>query len=120
MAGSGSDRGVFRVNKRPTTLAYVGYRTADPGGPLPLKAKLRNVDNLNAVAGKPIQFVLDSLVFTATTDASGIAAITPTVTCPPASTPSPRPLRRMDAPGERGQRPLRDRRPLLRGARAGD
>ncbi len=69
---SASDSALFTVTKRPTSLLYTGARRVEEGQPVPLRARLR--DSLGqAVISRTIQFTLDSLTSSATTDANGVA-----------------------------------------------
>ncbi|NIS81747.1 MAG: tandem-95 repeat protein, partial [Anaerolineales bacterium] len=72
--GVGSDTATFIVEKRPTTLIYVGARSGEDGQPVRLRAKLRDdPSGGDGISGKTIQFTLGTQTTSAVTDDRGIA-----------------------------------------------
>jgi hypothetical protein len=71
--GVGSDSAIFTVEKRPTTVIYVGARTGKDGETVSLRAKLRDTTTGTPIAGKSILFNVDGTSANAITDARGLA-----------------------------------------------
>jgi PKD repeat protein len=71
--GEGSDTAIFTVEKRPTTIIYIGARSGNDGENVLLRAKLRDEITKRPIEGKTISFSLAGSPATAITNERGIA-----------------------------------------------
>ncbi|HSS19125.1 MAG TPA: PKD domain-containing protein [Pyrinomonadaceae bacterium] len=73
--GVGSDNAVFTVNKRPTTVTLLVTQSQNNGDSYLVRAKLTDTYANLALPNKTLQFALNGVTASATTDASGIAEV---------------------------------------------
>jgi len=84
---TGNGTGTLDVITEVTGITYTGDTSGPYGGTATLTAYLEDADNATAIAGATVNFTLNGVTYTATTNSTGYASVTISLTAPPGTYP---------------------------------
>jgi PKD repeat protein len=84
---TGTGNGTMDLITEVTGILYTGDTSGPYGGSATLTAYLEDADNGTAIAGVSVNFTLNGVTYSATTNATGYASVTITLTAPPGTYP---------------------------------
>jgi PKD repeat protein len=84
---TGSGNGTLDVITEVTGITYTGDTSGPYGGSATLTAYLEDADNATAIAGAQVNFTINGVTYTATTNSTGYASVTISLTAPPGTYP---------------------------------